>query len=255
MELVLDIDDSTVKGAFFQENIGKNFFAIPYRVEGLKEKLENQPVQQALVSVSNSTIEKEIGVLFQSLHYPYQFLDYSKVKFVLNAEEPESLRHDQVANIYGALFHFPQNDCIVVNLEEVISFDLISKEGCYLGGALYPGVKMTIKSFVEQKLPEVPNPPPSSPLGKMPVMQVQSGTYWGLLGAIERIVSELRQVAPSTPSSTQVIATGEATRLLKGTFSDENFLKDLSDLVDLIDPQLALIGLHEILKELQYGKS
>ncbi len=255
MELVLDIDDSTIKGAFFQENAGRSFFAIPYHMQGLKEKLQNQPVRQALISTSSPSIEKEVVALFKSLSYPYQVLDYSKVKFILNAEEPKNIRHDQIANIYGALFHFPQNDCIVVSVEKIVSFDLIGKEGCYLGGALYPGIKMAINSLVEQKLPNDINFSPTSPLGKTPAAQVQSGIYWGLLGAIERIVSELRQVAPSTPSSTQVIATGEATRFPEGAFSDEKFLKELSDLVDLIDPQLALIGLYEILKELQYGKS
>lgn len=255
MELVLDIDDSNIKGAFFQDNVIKNIFFIPYHMEGLKQKLEGESFEYALISSDNPLREKEIETLFRALNRPYQFLDYSKVKYILNAEEPTAIRHDQIANMYGALFHFPQNDCIVVNIKSAVSFDLISKEGCYLGGALYPSIRKSAEGFPNLQLSDFGGAQPSSPLGKTPLAQMQSGLYWGLLGAIERIVSELRQVAPSTPSSTQVIATGEAIQSGKDSFSSESFLKDLSDLVDLIDPQLPLIGLHEILKELQYGKS
>jgi type III pantothenate kinase len=90
-------------------------------------------------------------------------------------------------------------------------------------------------------LPRVKLQHPESALGKTTVEHIQSGIYFGMLGAIERIVDELRQEHPS-PSSMMVLATGGMTR-------DKELEQDLLDFVDIVDPYLTLIGLKEILKE------
>ncbi len=256
MELVLDIGNFRIKGAFFQEGVVADVFVIPCRMEELKIKLQGRSVERSLISSVNDPTEKEVRALFQSLKMPYQLLDYSKVKVILDVEEPAAVGHDRIANVYGALFRFPQNDCIVVDIGTAVTFDLLTREGRYLGGAIYPGMEIGAKGLAAftSKLPEVPAIRPSSPLGKTTITHIQSGLYWGLLGAIERLVSELRQAAPN-PTSIKVIATGGATRTGERCPSNDYFLKDLSDLVDLIDPQLTLIGLHEILKEFKHVKS
>lgn len=249
MDLVLDIGNYRIKGAFFQESALVESFALPCRMEELKKKLEGRTFEHTLISSVNDPIEKAVHALFSSLQLPYQLLDFSKVKVILDVEEPEAVGHDRIANVYGALFHFSQNDCIVVDIGTAVTFDLLTRQGHYLGGAIYPGMEIGAKGLAAytNKLPEVQAVRPPSPLGKTTITHIQSGLYWGLLGAIERIVSELRMTAPN-PSAIKVIATGGAT-------TNQDFVKDLSDLVDLIDPQLTIIGLHEILKEFKYGKS
>lgn len=244
-----------MKGAFFEGDVLTDFFILPLSAAELKRKIENRKIDRTLISSVNDPIEKEVHALFDSMQVPYQLLDYSKLRLVLDVDEPQAVGHDRIANVYGALFHFPQHDCLIIDIGTAVTFDLATKEGHYLGGAIYPGLAIGSKGLAQytNKLPEVPIARPESALGKTTVTHIQSGLYWGLLGAIERIISELRQTQNS-PSEIKVIATGGATRKGDRCPSDEHFLEELSDLVDLIDPELTLNGLHEILKELQYGK-
>lgn len=241
MDLVLDIGNFRIKGAFFEGDILKKRFSLPLTGESLKEQL--QPVERCLISSVNDLALNEVKKVLEATSIPYQLIDFSKLKVALEVDEPDAVGHDRIANVYGALHRFPQNDCIVIDIGTAVTFDLIGKEGRYLGGAIYPGMEIGSKglNLYTDKLPKVEAKRPPSVLGKTTETHIQSGLYWGLLGAIERIIAELRQTA-DYPGSVKVIATGGATRR-------EEFIADLSDLVDLIDPELTLIGLHEILKE------
>lgn len=246
MDLVLDIGNYRIKGAFFKEKKLENAFVIPPDMEMLRKQLSGFSFESTLISSVHKKYSEDVKNLFASLNIPFHLLDFSTLHVKLDVDEPEQLGHDRIANVYGALVHFPQNDCIVVDMGTTVTFDYIASDGRYVGGAIYPGVDISAKALASytNALPEVAIEKPETPVAKTTKTHIQSGLYWGLLGAIERIVSEMRQTAPS-PSSVKVIATGGYLR----TLSPEQFTADLNDLVDLIDPYLTLIGLYEILKE------
>ena len=253
--LVLDIGNFRVKGALFEGDKLVQRWAIschPFSPEQLKGVLKKQRFEQCLISSVNEEVEKQVRQVFKEENLLYIFLNFADVKVKLEVDEPEQLGHDRIANVYGALFRFPRNDCIVVDIGTAVTFDYIGKTGSYLGGTIYPGMELCAKALADytSKLPLVEMEKPSTPVGKTTKSQIQSGIYYGLLGAIERTISEVRLTNPS-PSSIQVIATGGATYVLE---SEEQswkaaFVEDLEELVDFIDPHLTLVGLHEILKE------
>ncbi|MCI0381811.1 MAG: type III pantothenate kinase [Chlamydiae bacterium] len=254
--LVLDIGNFRVKGAFFKEENVKNFFSIPKNEDlmaQLTSSLEAGHFDKCLISSVNEPVFKQIRVLFQKKGWPFILLKSSDIKIELKVDEPEALGSDRIANVYGALHHFPQNDCIVVDIGTAVTFDCISKAGQYVGGAIYPGPEIGAKALANytDKLPHVTPDKPLSALGKTTETHIQSGLYWGLLGAIERIVAELRMTANS-PSSVKILATGGSTRIdvTDVCQSKVEFVNDLKDLVDFVDPYLTLVGLHEILKEI-----
>ena len=241
MDLVLDIGNFRMKGAFFEGDEVMSPFVLPLEVEALKHVLENKQIERTLVSSVNDSFEGEVKKTLD-----YELLDFSKVKVKLDVDEPQSLGHDRIANVYGALSHFPQNNCVVVDLGTAVTFDFVGCNGCYLGGAIYPGIDIGAKALAEytDKLPLVSCARPETAVAKTTETHIQAGLYWGLLGAVERLTFEMRQSVES-PSDVKVIATGGLFRQLQG----EKFAQDMSDLVDLIDPLLTLIGLHEIMKE------
>lgn len=194
MDLVLDIGNFRIKGALFQEDQLKETFRLPLDLATFEQKLKSLSFTNSLVSSVNDPIEKQLRQLFEKLKLPYNLLDYSKVKVILDVEEKEAVGHDRIANVYGALARFPQNDCIVVDIGTAVTFDVVGKEGRYLGGAIYPGMEIGAKGLAlyTDKLPEIIPERPSSALGKTTKTHIQSGLYFGLLGAIERITSELR---------------------------------------------------------------
>ncbi len=254
--LVLEIGNFRIKGAFFSNNKLEDTFYLyvnePFE-QPLKAMLKSRSFDASLIAAVNAPIETQVISFFEKEKLPFLRLKPKEVKVVLDVAEPEALGPDRIANVYGALNRFPQNDCIVVDLGTAVTFDCISKVGHYIGGAIYPGPAIGAKALAEytDKLPLITPTKPKSPLGKTTETHIQSGLYWGLLGAIERITDELRLIAPS-PSSVKILATGGGTRLDDSSKSPTKmeFVEDLKELVDFIDPHLTLIGLHEILKEL-----
>ncbi len=244
MDLVLDLGNFRLKGAFFDGDRVVSHFRTPYDMSELKGILSSVKSDATLISSVNREGEAKVKALFDELNLPFNLLDFSKVKVVLDVDEPEQVGHDRIANVYGALYHFPQNDCVVVDIGTAVTFDYAACNGHYLGGAIYPGVDIGAKALAQYTslLPEVKIVKPESPIAKTTETHIQGGLYWGLLGAVERITFEMRRLAPS-PSDVKVIATGGLIA------SVEQLTQDLSDIVDLIDPALTLIGLHEIMKE------
>ena len=245
MDLVLDIDNHRIKGALFEEDQLVSLFRVAPEKEALKPELEGKQISDLLISSVNaegSALAKEV---LDDLSLPYKLLDFTSVKIKLNVDEPEQVGHDRIANVYGALHRFPQNDCIVVDLGTAVTFDYASCDGSYQGGAIYPCLALGAKALgmYTDLLPEIAPAISKEAVAKTTETHIQSGLYWGLLGAIERISFEMRNFSQN-PSNVKVIATGGLIQSL-----GEPFIEQLKDLTDLIDPAITLIGIHEILKE------
>lgn len=239
--LVLDIGNFRITGAFFDNNQLASRFALPVKDQNLHENLKailkRYKFGDSLIASSNEVAEKKVEALFMEEQWPFMLLDRKKIGLSLEVDEPLGVDLERLANCYGALFHFPGSDSIVVTIKTAITFDFIKRNGVYIGGAVYPLPKTEVEL---QK--------PAEPIGKTALLEIQSGLYWGVLGAIERIVDEMRLTTPS-PSSIKVIATGE--KLIEG--ENSALISDLKELVDLIDSDLTLKGIHEILKEQKQG--
>lgn len=245
-DLVFDIGNSRIKAALFQEDrlVGtRSVSAEAFSPEVLDQWINGKPIDHLLIASVNQKTEKALAEALDARKQPYTLLDFSTVKMRLDVDEPEAVGHDRIANAYGALCHFPINDCIIIDIGTAVTADLVTRDGAYCGGMIYPGMGLSAKALAQytDKLPLTAIAKPESPLGKTTVAHIQSGIYYGLLGAVERLIAELRMTAPS-PSSIKVLATGG------GTVA-EDLAEDLKELVDLVDPHLTLVGLHEIQKE------
>ncbi len=219
---VIHLESGQIHAGFFQKDSLQSTFSgdapslIPF--------LQNHPHDHVLLASSSSEIEQPISELLQTHGISFEKLDFSQLNISFAENLPVSA--NIIATLYGALRHFPQNDCLVVSLDHEICFDLVTKEGVYRGGATFPS------PYAKQK--------PLSSIGESLSAQNTIGNYYGTLGAIERIIFEIKQEAEH-PGSVQVLAT-----------SSEPFAEmtqDLQEWVDCIDPHLTLIGLHEIQKE------
>jgi len=244
MDLVLNLGNFQIKGAFFDENRILSPFRIPYDMAKLKGILTTAQIDHLLIASVNLEGQAQVKGLFDELGLEFNLLDFTTVRVVLEVDEPEQVGHDRIANVYGALAYFPQNDCVVVDLGTALTFDYVGCNGHYLGGAIYPGPAIGAKALANYTslLPEVEFEKPQEAVAKTTNGHIQSGLYYGLLGAIERITFEMRGLS-SSPSDVKVSATGGLLGVV------EDIEQDLSDIVDLIDPALTLIGLHEIMKE------
>ncbi|MBS0615809.1 MAG: type III pantothenate kinase [Verrucomicrobia bacterium] len=208
MDLVIDAKENRIFGAVFEDDemVDAFSFAIPLSEDFIK-RLEGKNFEKILIAGTNNAPVLKLLPLAQ----------------VLSTEKYPTLAPDQIANIYGALYHFPSNDCIIIDIADTLRCDYVSSQGKYVGGAIF-----SLSSYADR---------PSDMLAD----KQATGNYFGLLGAAERITAELRTLS-SSPSSVMVIATGLRT-------TNEAFSDDLSDFVDAVDPYLGMRGLNEIIKE------
>ncbi len=227
MQLVVNCDSTEIKAGLFEEDRFLESF-VATRPEQLLEFLKDKQIKNGLISGGGP----EIASLLTG--FPCKVLEPADFKR-LETDQP-----DKIANIFGALYHFPLNDCVIVDMGTVVRFDYVTKQGVYLGGAVFPNFEAIFHELEKTDFPGFGEQLIAA-LGKSKIEQSKSGCYFGLLGAIERIVAELR-LSSETPSNVMAVATGGPTRF-------PTIQKDLQDFIDYVDPHLTLIGLNQILKE------
>lgn len=167
--------------------------------------------------------------------------DNLKVQIDNQYAHPTEVGADRLVNAYAAYRKYGGN-LIVVDFGTATTFDVIDSQGAYLGGAIYPGLKISLDALVEKtsKLPKVQIEAPEFVVGKNTVMSMQSGIVYGYTGAVVNIVRKIEQ---ELGVKTKVIATGGLSRMIGRQ----------TDVFDCIDKTLTLDGLAMIYRDWKAG--
>ncbi len=141
---------------------------------------------------------------------------------------------DRLVNTVGAYAQYG-GDIIIVDFGTATTFDVVAKDGAYIGGVIAPGVNLSVRALHEAAaaLPHVDVTKPQSVIGTNTVACMQSGVYFGYVGLIEVINREIRA---ERERPMKVIATGGLATL----FNQE------PGLFDHVDGELTMTGLVEI---------
>jgi type III pantothenate kinase len=146
-------------------------------------------------------------------------------------DNPAEVGADRVVNVVAAYRRYGGPAC-VVDFGTATTFDVLSAEGDYLGGAIAPGIGIAAEALFERtaKLPRIDLVRPPASIGKNTVHAMQSGLLFGYVGLMEGLVARFRaELGPEL----KVIATGGLASLLAAE----------TDVIDAVDPWLTLEGL------------
>jgi len=149
-------------------------------------------------------------------------------------DNPREVGADRVVNGVAA-WHIYGGPAVVVDLGTAITFDVISKDGEYLGGLICAGIGMAISGLFSKTalLPMVNFAAPEKLIGTNTMGSIQSGLYYGSLGMIDGILERLcAEMGPETV----LIATGGNAALIR----------EGSRLIAHVDEDLTLTGLRLI---------
>jgi len=120
--------------------------------------------------------------------------------------DPTAVGADRIANALAAraLYGTP---AIVVDLGTATSFDCVSREGAYLGGAIAPGVATSAEELFRRaaRVPRVELRRPQRALGRTTEESLRAGVLWGAAGMVDALVRRLSREMKGTP---HVVATG-----------------------------------------------
>lgn len=140
----------------------------------------------------------------------------------IHYDNPQEMGADRIANAIGARHLYPSQHCIIVDLGSATTFEVVSKTGVCLGGAIIPGLQMQMRALNENtaNLPPVRIQKMRSALGHSTATNIQSGLYFGHLGAIQTILASIIE-SQFTDSSPVIIGTGGFSSLYEqaGIFS------------------------------------
>lgn len=146
-------------------------------------------------------------------------------------EPPDAVGADRIVDAIAVRRLYGGPAC-VVDFGTATTFDAITAEGDYLGGAIAPGVGIAAQALFSRtaQLPRVDIQRPPSAIGRNTVHAMQSGLLFGYVGLVEGMVERFRQ---ELGSDMKVIATGGLAELIARETA----------VVDIIAPWLTLDGL------------
>ncbi|MEW6378033.1 MAG: type III pantothenate kinase [bacterium] len=149
-------------------------------------------------------------------------------------EKPAELGADRVVNAVAAL-HLYGAPAIIIDFGTATTFCVLSREGKYLGGCIFPGVQISSSALFKaaEKLVPVKIEEPARVIGRTTTGAIQSGFFWGFSAMVEGLIAKITEELQDTPL---VIATGGNAHLFQRG----------CPAIDVFDEQLTLKGLHII---------
>lgn len=152
----------------------------------------------------------------------------------IRMDNPREVGADRIVNA-AAAHHLYGGPVIIADLGTATTFDTVSEEGDYLGGAIAPGIITCAEALFMKAamLPRVELVHPRHVIGTNTIAAMQSGIIFGYVGLIEGIVTRIQQ---ELGEKTRVVATGGYAELIAGE----------TEIIDIINPNLILVGLRII---------
>lgn len=146
-------------------------------------------------------------------------------------DPPHGVGADRIANALAALALF-EPPIVVVDFGTATTFDVVDAQGTYVGGAILPGVVVSLEALTSRtaKLPGIELRVPPVAIGRNTVQAIESGVMWGYAGSVNELAARISAELGSKP---KVVATGGLGKVFV----------ELCPLVEEYLPSLTLDGL------------
>lgn len=150
-------------------------------------------------------------------------------------DNPKEVGADRIVNAVAA-YELYGGPLIIVDFGTATTFCAISANGDYLGGAISPGIRISMDALFERtaKLPRVELIKPETVICKNTISSIQSGVIYGYVGQVDYIVKRMKKEI--NDPGTKVIATGGLSKLIASE----------SETIEVVNGLLPLYGLRII---------
>jgi type III pantothenate kinase len=179
------------------------------------------PARQALIDMSRTAFGMEPLVVGPGI----------RTGMPIRYDNPREVGADRIANAVAA-FELYREGLIIIDFGTAITFDVVSEQGEYLGGVIFPGIQISLDALFLKaaKLPRVELEKPESVIGKDTIGSIQSGIVHGYAGLVDSLVEKISREGSK---GFRVVATGGLARVIAGE----------SETINEILPDLTLEGL------------
>jgi type III pantothenate kinase len=155
----------------------------------------------------------------------------------VNVDNPREVGADRIVNTLAAHTRYG-GPAIVIDFGTATTFDVVSPDGEYLGGAISPGLVVASDALFRYtaQLRRIELVAPRSSIGKNTVHSMQSGVVWGYVSLVEGMVARIKRDMGEMGTQAKIIGTGGLARLIAAH----------SECMEIVDDNLTLDGLRII---------
>jgi len=228
MNLVIDVGNTRIKVAVFRgvemvhnEIITRNNF-----LKSTLNLIEKYHCEIAIISSVGNQNKFEIQEIKSKINI-LELNSEVKLPFENNYATPKTLGVDRIGLVSAAIESFPDKNVLVIDAGTCITYDFINENGCYLGGAISPGINMRYKalnSFTE-KLPLLKQSENEELTGNTTETCIHSGVIFGVINEIDSAINSYKE---KNQLLTVVLTGGDvnflSNKLKNGIFANPNFL-------------------------------
>jgi type III pantothenate kinase len=156
-----------------------------------------------------------------------------KTGMPIRIDNPLEVGADRLVNAVAAYERFGAA-CVVVDFGTGINFDAVSATGEYLGGAIAPGLEISLTALVERaaRIPRIDLQEPETAIGRSSRAAIQSGVVFGFAGLIDGVVRRIEEEM----GEVELLATGGLAAAIV----------PFTETIDDVDEMLTLKGLRLI---------
>jgi type III pantothenate kinase len=248
--LAVDVGNSNVSLGVFDYATGQGELSHHWRLSTQREQTSDEiaATLRSLFSQSGCELEGFSDVILCSVVPPMQpiwervcqkLFDRPPMLIGLGTrtgmpvryENPREVGADRIVNAVAA-FELVGGPVVAVDFGTATTFDCVSEKGEYLGGAIFPGIHISMESLFERAsmLHRVEIARPKTVIGRTTTASLQSGLLYGYAGMVDAMVSRIRR---ELEGDVRVVATGGlAQRIASETES-----------IERVEPFLTLEGL------------
>ncbi len=229
MNLVVDVGNTLVKFAVFEENklLHKETCIISDFRKILERIVFDYPkIQRAALGIVGEFSIKNVERL-KKLFPLYTITSETKVPFSNAYKTPTTLGIDRIALATAAFSTYPNKNVLVIDVGTCITYDFVNAEGVYKGGAISPGINMRYKALHEftERLPLLDVNMPKTIIGNSTATSMHSGVLFGVTFEIDGIIERYKDDF----GDLTVILTGGNAHFLRDSlknsiFANSNFL-------------------------------
>jgi type III pantothenate kinase len=240
--LALDVGNSNVRAATVEDGEVATLRSVPTKDIGrpggfedaLGDLLEaTREIVMVSVVPDVTRLAKEIAA---ARGISLLVADETTIPMEIRVDNPETVGDDRLVNAYAAL-RFHGAPAIVVDMGTATTFDVVSGDGAFIGGAIAAGAGLGLEALARGTalLPRVPLMTPDAAIGTNTVAAMQSGAVLGHSGLVHVLIRAI---------SDELAAAGDAVPkvILTGGLSTADWAQAIPS-VDVIDPYLTLEGL------------
>jgi type III pantothenate kinase len=237
--LLIDIGNTAIKWGWFEKNI-----CIEKKTTPHTDILPEFPLLPDFIVISNVvyneqrlenlfSLYKNIPVVHCKLNEEGElFFQGKKIYLPVNItyQTPHTLGSDRLASVLGAYSLYPKQNVIIVDFGTCIKYEVLTKEGVYLGGAISPGINMRYQAVhhFTAKLPllSVPETLPD-PVGKTTHEAIHAGILHAVYCEVNGMIQHYKELL-GMQEATVVFSGGEAQYLVAYknlyTFATQNLV-------------------------------